>query len=88
MNRHIIIGFKKGASFKSDLGEVVDIAGNLKEAKALASKAMKAKDSKIAYCTIHNGKPVAKVGGQSLKPVKVTVADAMAKEAKKAEAKK
>ena len=89
MNRHIIIGFKKGASFKSDLGDVVDVAGNLKEAKAKASKALKAKDSKFEYCTIHNGKkPCAKVGGQSIKPVKVTVADMMAKEAKEAKAKK
>ncbi len=82
MNRHIVIGFKKGASYKSDLGEFVDITDNLKKAKELARKAMKAKDSKLVYCTIHNGKkPCAKVGGDSIKPVCVTVADMVKTEA-------
>jgi ABC-type histidine transport system ATPase subunit len=90
MNRHIIIGFKKGASFKTDLGDVIGIAGSRKEAKVKALKAMNVKDSKVVYCTIYNGKvPVAKVGCGAVKPVAVTIADAKVKEAKaKADKKK
>ena len=80
MNRHIIIGFEKGASYKRDLGDVIGIAGSRKEAKAKALKAMGVKGSKVVYCTVHNGKiPVAKVGGKSEKPVVVTIASAKAK---------
>jgi len=94
MNRHIIIGFKKGASFKSDLGDVIGIAENLKEAKAQAAKAIKAKDSKVEYCTIVNGKkPCAKVGNRSnvkssVKVVGIEVMKAEQTKAKVAEAKK
>lgn len=57
MNRHIIIGFKKGASFKSDLGDLLGVAQSKIEAQQDAKKHIK-KD--YEYCMIISAKkPVA-----------------------------
>lgn len=83
MNRHIVIGFKKGSSFKRDLGDVAGISDNLKAAKALAVKVTQGKDAKFVSCTIHNCKiPRAKIGAKSVKAVVRTIADVKAAEAK------
>jgi len=88
MNRHTVIGFKKGESYKRDLGEAAGISDNLKAAKELARKAIQDEDSKFEYCTIHNcKKPQAKVGGNSIATVVVMGKDVMAKEAKAKKAK-
>ena len=82
MNRHIIVGFKKGSSQKRDLGEVAGISENLKAAKKLALEATQGKTAKFSYCTIYNCKqPRSKVGKNSVKPVVKTIADVKKTEA-------
>ncbi len=89
MNRHIVIGFKKGSNYKRDLGDVAGISENLKEAKKLAAKVTQGKDAKFVSCTIHNCKiPRAKIGGKSIKAVVTTIADVKAAEAKEPKTKK
>ena len=83
MNRHIVIGFKKGSSYKRDLGDVIDVVENLKVAKKLAADVTQGKDAKYVSCTIHNCKiPRARIGCKSVKAVVTTIKDVKDAEAK------
>ncbi|MCM8526666.1 MAG: hypothetical protein NE327_09135 [Lentisphaeraceae bacterium] len=62
MNRHIIIGFKKGSSFKTDMGELVGLAPSLPEAAKEAKKVTGEKGD-YAYCMIINAKIANKIVG-------------------------
>jgi len=85
MNRHIVIGYKKGQSYKRDLGDFAGVAENLRAAKKIAADATQGKSAKFVYCTIHNCKqPRSKVGVNSTKATVVTIADAKKAEAEKA----
>lgn len=65
MNRHIILGFKKGSSFKNEAGELVGLASSLPEAIELANKNTGAK--KFAYCGIVQAKMLCKIIGDRSK---------------------
>ena len=81
MNRQIIIGFEKGASYKSELGSFIGLAKSRPEALKLANEARKKKNSKIDYCVIFQGKKPAKIIRESQENIIVSIADVMKQEA-------